>query len=503
MAISFNGIGTDIRTPFAFIEFDSSAAQQGPSTMQYRILLMGQRLSTGTVPALTRTRITSAKQGEKAFGKGSQAARMLAAHFKNNTTTEIVVIALDDDQAGQKATGTMTFSGGTSTGGTLVLYIAGERVRVGITPAMTPAQMAAAVEAAVAADGTVPVTASAAEDVVTFTAKHAGEWGNSIDVRLNYYTGEETPEGVQIAFAGADTGPESNMVDGSPSLPCEVAAMLAATSAYYAAIDPARPLQTLPLTGFMPPKENQGMKLKGGTGNPEVEDVMAVLDDTHYHIFAMPYTDTANLNAIKEELARRWGPLKMMGGVAMTAYYGGHSKTGELGDRHNSPHLVLGGTGGPWTREERNLLLWDGIATFYEDANGSMLIERMVTTYKENALGAPDRAYLDVETIFTLEYLRYDIRAYFTRKFPRHKLANDGTMFGQGQAIITPKIAKAECIAWFATMEDIGLVEDMAQFKQNLIVERNASDECRLDIYLPPDLVNQLRVLAMQIGFRL
>ncbi len=503
MAISFNEIGTDLRTPFCYVEFDASQAQQGPSTMQYRILLMAQRLPTGTVPALTPVRITSAKQGEKAFGKGSQAARMLAAHFKNNTTTELVVVALDDDKAGQKAGGTMTFSGSTGIGGTLCLYIAGERVRVGINTSMDAAAMATAAAAAVEAEGGLPVTASAFEGVVTFTAKHAGEWGNDIDVRLNYYTGEETPEGVRITFAGADHGLDENMVNGSPTLPCEVAAMRAGVAAYYAAIDPARPLQTLPLTGYLPPRESQGMKLKGGTGNPEIEAVFAVMDDKHYHIFTLPYTDAANLMAIKEELARRWGPLKMIGGVAIAQFYGSHSKTGELGDRHNSPHLLINGTGGPWTREERNLLLWDGIATDYEDADGVMRIERMVTTYKENALGAPDRAYLDVETIFTLEYLRYDIRAYFTRKYPRHKLAKDGTLYGQGQAVITPKIAKAECVAWFAMMEEKGLVEGMAQFKQDLIAERNTDDECRLDIYLPPDLVNQLRILAIQLGFRL
>lgn len=503
MAISFNDIGTDLRTPFCFVEFDASKAQQGPSVMQYRILAMGQRLPTGTVAALTPTRITSAKQAEKAFGKGSQLARMLAAHFRNNTTTELVAVALDDDNAGQKAKGGMTFSGGTSTGGTLCLYIAGERARVGISTAMSAADMASAVAAAVNADGSLPVTASANLETVTFTARHAGEWGNGIDVRLNYHTGEETPEGVRIAFEGADHGLDAGAVDGSPTLPCEVAAMLAGTSAYYAAIDPARPLQTLTLTGYMPPREGRGMKLTGGSGNPEIENVFAALDDTHYHIFTVPYTDAANLTAIKEELARRWGPLKMIGGVAMAAYYATHGKTGELGDRHNSPHLLLHGTGGPWTREERNLLLWDGIATAYEDADGSMRVERMVTTYKENALGAPDRAYLDVETIFTLEYLRYDIRAYFARKYPRHKLAKDGTRYGQGQAIITPKIARAECVAWFAMMEDKSLVEGMDQFKKDLITERNTDDECRLDIYLPPDLVNQLRILAIQIGFRL
>lgn len=503
MAISFNEIGTDIRAPLCFVEFDSSKAQQVSSVMQYRILAMGQKLSSGKTPALKLERYTSEDQGNIAFGKGSQLARMLAALFRNNSTTEVIAIALEDSAAGQKAKGTLTIGGATSTGGTLCLYVAGERVRIAVTSAMTADDTASALTAAINANETLPVTASNNLAVITLTAKNAGECGNDIDVRLNYYDGEDMPEGLQVTFEGAELDLDPGMVDGRPNQPCEVAAMLAGVSAYYAAIDPARPLQTLPLKGCMPPKISRGMRLKGGTGNPDVQDVFAAMDDRHYHVFVLPYTDGANLMAVKEEMARRWGPLKMIGGVAMAGYYGGHSKTGAFGDNHNSPHLLLWGTGGPWTREERNLLLWDGIATGYEDADGLTRIERMVTTYKENALGAPDRAYLDVETIFTLEYLRYDLRAYFMRKYPRHKLAKDGTRYGQGQAIITPKTAKAECVAWFAQMETMGLVEGMAQFKNDLIAEINAQDECRLDIYLPPDLVNQLRILAIQVGFRL
>jgi len=37
----------------------------------------------------------------------------------------------------------------------------------------------------------------------------------------------------------------------------------------------------------------------------------------------------------------------------------------------------------------------------------------------------------------------------------------------------------------------------------NLIVERNADDPNRLDVLLPPDLVNQLRVFAVLAQFRL
>ena len=90
-----------------------------------------------------------------------------------------------------------------------------------------------------------------------------------------------------------------------------------------------------------------------------------------------------------------------------------------------------------------------------------------------------------------------------TQKYPRHKLANDGTRFGPGQAIVTPSVIRGELIAEYAAMEYEGLVENAELFAKYLIVERNASNPNRLDVLLPPDLVNQLRIFAMLNQFRL
>ena len=108
-----------------------------------------------------------------------------------------------------------------------------------------------------------------------------------------------------------------------------------------------------------------------------------------------------------------------------------------------------------------------------------------------------------MNTPLTLTYLRYSYKVWMARRFPRHKLANDGANFGYGQAITTPKEIKGETLAWFAAMERLGLVENLDQFRKDLHVERAEKDPCRVNVYLPPNLVNQLRVLAVQIGFRL
>lgn len=88
-------------------------------------------------------------------------------------------------------------------------------------------------------------------------------------------------------------------------------------------------------------------------------------------------------------------------------------------------------------------------------------------------------------------------------KYPRHKLASDGTHFGPGQAVVTPSIIRSELIAEYQELEDQALVEDLGAFKEALVVERDANDPNRVNVLLPPNLVNQLRIFAVLAQFRL
>src|SRR5262249_20727917 len=139
-------------------------------------------------------------------------------------------------------------------------------------------------------------------------------------------------------------------------------------------------------------------------------------------------------------------------------------------------------------------------ATF---ADNVPVIMRETTMYTKNLYGNSDDAYEVVTTLATLARLIRNQRAAITSKFPRHKLADDGTRFGPGQAIITPKIAKSELIAQYAIDEFNGLVENADAFADNLIVERDTQDVNRLNVVYPPDLVNQLRTFAVLAQFRL
>jgi phage tail sheath gpL-like len=150
---------------------------------------------------------------------------------------------------------------------------------------------------------------------------------------------------------------------------------------------------------------------------------------------------------------------------------------------------------------ERNILLHDGISTFMVDTGGLVRIERDITTYQANALGVDDPSMLDINTLATLAYIMDQVDGRITNRFPRHKLANDNANVSAGQAIARPKDVRYELIALFREMEREGIVENLDQFINDLVVARSDTDLNRMNALMPPDLVNQFRVLAGQVQY--
>lgn len=494
MPISFNEIPLSLMTPGVYAEFDNSRAVRGLPGQPYKALIIGQRLTGGSVDALVDTLVSSEAQAVEYFGQGSMLHRMVQAFRASNQSTELHVIAVDDDAAAAAAAGSIDITGSATETGTLNVYIAyggtTGRVKVGVTAGDAGDAVATALAAAISADANLPVTAvvnGTTSTQVDITARHKGQAGNDIDLRVNYYRDDKTPAGLATTITA----------------------------------------------------------MTGGATNPDITDVITAMGDVQYNVIAMPYTDAANLSVVETELDDRWGPMRPIDGYAVAAADGTYAEMSTLGGNENDPHIsILACNSSPtspeewaaetaaivayygqidparpfqtlgytychapddadlFTQQERNLLLLDSVATFKLDAAGKPMVERLVTTYNLNAQGMTDTSYLDANILLTLSYLRYSYRARWSQKFPRSKLAKDGTRFGAGQAVVTPKVAKAELYSLFTAWENVGLVEDFDQFKSDLVVEINANDPNRLDMLLPPNLINQLRVTAAQFQFR-
>jgi phage tail sheath gpL-like len=153
-----------------------------------------------------------------------------------------------------------------------------------------------------------------------------------------------------------------------------------------------------------------------------------------------------------------------------------------------------------WT--ERNSLLGFGIATSMV-VSGVLQVERAVTTYQKNSFAQADPSYFDSETLHTSAYVIRYLRSAITQKYPRHKLANDGTRFGAGNAVVTPAVLRGELLAAYDQLEFLGIVENKDAFNAALIVERDTINPNRVNILFPPDYQNQLRVLGVLMQFRL
>ncbi len=492
--ISFNSIAQSLRLPFVGVEFDSSHAQQGPSILTYQAVMIGQKLTAGTWTADTIQRATSVDDALVGGGRGSMIHREAIAWFASNKSTALYFAVVADNGAGVAATGTIVFTAAATGSGTLAFYFGGVRVEVAVTAGDTTTTLATNTKDAINAALDLPITATSSTATVTMLFRHKGLTGNTYDVRLNYRDDDVTPAGVTMTI---------NAMGG----------------------------------------------VIAGTTAPSLTNVIAAMSDLWFNIWAHPYTDATSLSAIEAELASRFGPMRSIDGVAFTSASGSFSTLTTLGNTRNSPHseivaqpgaspltppmefaaetaalIALHGAADPgrpfttiamtnalppaetdqWSNEERNLLLFEGIATTRRAAGGVVQLERMITTYQTSAAGAADTAYLDVNTLLTLMYLRSSFRDRIQLKYSRHKLKDDGgPRAASGQFIMTPKLGEAEALGWFREMEELGLVEGYEQFARDVVVVRDPANPNRLNFLLPCDLINQLLITAAQMQFLL
>lgn len=491
MPISFNEIPSGKLTPGAILEIDNSRAVPGQANLPHKVLVIAQKLASGSATEATLLRIFNSKMADDYFGVGSTLALMLKTVLRNTQGVQLFAMALDDAAGAAAASCTITVTGPASANGTIALYVNDKKVNVPVLNGDLADTIATAIHTKLVADPELPVTASVTTNVVTVTAKNKGTLGNQMVVAhtfLGKAGSEELPGGVSLAITA----------------------------------------------------------MSGGATDPSVSTAIAALTEETFDHIVHPYTDTTNLASMKMEMDSRWGAARMLYGHT----YGAKKDTlsnlstfvTSLNNRNNTIIGFAGSLTPSWiwasayagqcawslsidparplqtlpligvmatkpedrfTLEEQNVLLSLGMATFTVDDDGTVRIQRAVTTYKKNASNVPDPSYRDTETMATLQRLAQEVRIRIAQKFPRVKLAPNGSRIGFGQALVTPNDVRAELVALFSEWEERGLVHDFTQFKQDLLVEINADDPNRLDVLLPPNLVNQLRITAIQLQFRL
>lgn len=485
--VSFSSIPQSLRTPLFFAELDNSKANTGSETQ--RTLIVAPKMTAGTMASNVPVLLQGVTWAKTAAGQGSQLALMAEWYRKRDSFGEVYLLPIDDPSAGAAATGTITVASAPTATGTLSLYVAGYLVQVAASSSLTTATMAAAIAAAINAKPDLPVTATSSAAVVTLTSKNKGDGGNKIDVRANFYGaagGEVMPTGLALTIVG----------------------------------------------------------MAGGSGAPALDAALANLGDKTFDFIVSAYTDSTSLTALKTLLAARWAWDKMLYGHVFAGLKGTLADATTAGNGLNDPHLTIMPANAsptpPWlwaanmagqfasslradpglplhglpldvlapapeyrfTITERNTLLYDGMSTFTVADDGTVTTETIITTYQTNALGVADDSYLYVERLYTLAFIIRYLKARVTSTFGRFKLTSEGTTANAGTKVVTPSSIRVAILGWYRELVAQGIAQEYETFRDNLVVERNASNKCRVDALLPVVPIDQLRQICGVVQFR-
>ena len=202
MPISFANIPANIKVPLYWVEVDPSMA--GLPTINLRALLVGIMTADGEAPPDVPLPIGEPGAGRQAIRQGSE----LVADVQGLLRQQLRQRGLgpagrragrrrhrdrhhhDHRRRRPRPAPSISTSAATT-------------CRSTSSPTDTVDEIATAIEAAINAEPTLPVTANAIAGAVTLTSVFKGVNGNDISVSLNYYGssgGEETPVGLGITL---------------------------------------------------------------------------------------------------------------------------------------------------------------------------------------------------------------------------------------------------------------------------------------------------------------
>lgn len=473
--IAFDGIPSSIRKPGKYFEFNAKAAVRTLPANKQKVLIIGQRLSSGTVAQKVPTQVFSDKEAETYFGEGSMCELMVAAAIKANPYIDLTVVALDDAGAGVLATGTVTITGPATSSGVVTVFVGNQKIEVAVANADTATAIAAAIVAQAVKQPDLPVIAANAAGVVTFTAKNKGLCGNQIG--LGYLKTNATGVGVAV------------------------------------------------------------VAMASGATNPAIQDALTAVFAAQYDIIITPYNNQTDLTTLKTHLDSVTGPLEQRPGIGVYAVNAVLSDATTLAGQVNSglitgaylryttcqrrsmPYEIAAAYGAVLaseedparplntlalsgmaasdiserlSRTEQESLLNNGVTPLDVDTDGTVRIVRAISTYTKNASSIDDPTYLDITTIRTLNYVRKALRERIALRFPREKLSSK-----------TAAMVKTELYAALLQLEELQIVECVADNKDGLIVERDTVDVNRLNAQIPTDIVNGLHVFAGKIDLLL
>jgi len=489
-------------------------ATQIISNEPQKVLLVGQQTSaaTATSGALIENILNDSSE-DTFFGINSMLASQVRMFKRINQLTQIDAIGLDDDGSAVDATGTITFAGTATENGTLVVNIGSRKnnsLNVDIVSGDTEAVVAAKLVTAITADLTNPTTAGNTAGVVTLTAVQGGLEGNTIGLEV---TGSVAGITTSLtAMTGGLTNPSLTTLFGVIS-----------DKLRYQTIAFPSTYDRIEFTDFLDARSNVENNILDGSAYVSITDTFSALDtigdgedtlnlivlgnqkvDKALYKGSMEFELDANIAALFAAI----DSLRLTDGSNLsrlvTSVNGARDTTGGTAiaslPYFNTPlnNLSVIDQDVHWTQLEINSLNDVGISVIENDQNNrKVLMGEIVTTYKTNNAGQPDKTFKFQNVVRTSRGVREFFVNNLRVAYPQHRLTDPG------QSIAQRNFADADQIAGFLTglydiLSKVDFVltrageENIQFFKQNLVVNTILIDGfVRIDMQTP--LVVQAR----------
>lgn len=465
------------RVPGTYVNYNFTNGSRALATDDQYLVILAQRMATGSVAALTPTDVYSGEEAAVYFGRGSQAHRMAVKAIGANGNIQLAVCALNDDDAGVAAVGYVRLTETAQSSGQVRLQVADTTLAVAVSSGDTGADLMASLVAVINNKPDLPLTAAmgtmvigqddAGKDktasAVVLTARNKGNCGNEIGLSL-------------AVTASGITGRWINMANGQ--------------------------------------------------GDPDISAALAAIYSAGHTVIILPYSTTDALSALATHLNDVSGPVEQRGAMGVTGFNGTLAAGTTLTSKVNTARITTGWHHGSaltageiaaayaativkesdpsepidnavitglditpqadWPmRTEMEKALHNGLTPFNVVGINVQLV-RAISTYVKNSEGIEDPTLLDITTIRTLDYIRKTWRTRMSQRFP-----NGGKLTDRRLAKIV-----SETLDVLYALEALEMVENIDTHKSQVTATRNAQDDTRADVAIPAPVVRGLHILT-------
>lgn len=203
-AVPSGSIATTFGNKFQYVDL-----REGLAGLPQKIAIFAtyDPLKTSVVPDKPVQVFTGGEAGEK-FGFGSPAHLAARQTLKFSRVVPVFIFPIEEAAGAVAAEGNILVVGTSTSSGTISIYIGGQEINVTVSSATTPANIATAIVAAVAAKATdLPVTAvvnGVTPEQVDFTSRYKGAIANDITIAINLEQNEQDVSPVGVSFTITD-----------------------------------------------------------------------------------------------------------------------------------------------------------------------------------------------------------------------------------------------------------------------------------------------------------